>query len=506
MANTLANSVPRSTPHKGEAVSAILSKKEQSFDYFLAAISTLLILIAGLVWSENVAHWFLIPVGACGILAGVDVVRLFRGKLEFFDPRALVACLMYYGLVVAPVLHVGWDRYGVGYDFILHGDWRVWMGAMATLNVIGLVLFRFSMNFAYRHSEPPKKKWSIDYRIAAPLLLTAWLVSVGSQVYLLDEFGGIQGIINAYERNAEAFVGKGWILVLAWPLSVLSLIGFDALAVPKVGPRAPWIPRVTMIIVGLGVVHLFVLGWYGGRATTVWAIFWMIGILHYRYRKLQTGAIAAGTILLVAFMYFYGFYKEKGMVGLEVVRSPSMWFRPSGYGRDLPSLLLGDLARADVTAYELNCLFDSASDYDYRWGLTYAGAFTILIPRNFWPDRPEFKVEAGTELQHGKTGNVRSARVYGLTGEAMLNFGVIGAPVMMGLYGAALGWYRKKLNHFSFDDARTYLTPFFAIMFASAFIGDSDNVVFGALTEGAWVSALLFFLTKRISVRAASAH
>jgi hypothetical protein len=404
---------------------------------------------------------------------------------------------MYYGFVVAPLLHIGWGRYGVGYDLKLHDDWRVWLGAMAAFNALGLLLFRFFMNLLYRHSEDLKEKWTVEYRFAAPILVLACIISAGSQIYLLAQFGGVEGIISAYERNIEAFAGKGWILVFSWPLSVLCVIAFDILAIPKAGPRIRWLPQAIVVVAALGILHMLVMGWYGSRATTVWAIFWMAGILHYRYRKLRSVAVAIGTIFFISFMYFYGFYKEKGLAGFEVVQSPSMWFKPKGYGRDLPSMLLGDLARADVTAYELYCLLEPSSDYDYRWGLTYAGAITLLIPRNFWPDRPEYKVEAGTELQHGKTGVLRSSRVYGLTGEAMLNFGPVGVPLMMGLFGAVLGSYRRKLICLSHGDIRTYLAPFFAIMFASALVGDSDNVFFGFLTEGAWVSVLLLFLTKR---------
>ena len=103
-----------------------------------------------------------------------------------------------------------------------------------------------------------------------------------------------------------------------------------------------------------------------------------------------------------------------------------MWLEPGGYSRDLKYLLLGDLARADSNAFILHNLVKDPGDYDYRWGLTYAGGLAILIPTEIWHNRPYFKVDAGTEAQLGKTASRPSSRVYGLSGEALLNFGPLG--------------------------------------------------------------------------------
>ena len=196
-------------------------------------------------------------------------------------------------------------------------------------------------------------------------------------------------------------------------------------------------------------------------------------------------------------MYFYGFYKEQGRVGFEVLRSPSSWLDPQGYDRDLKGLLLGDLARADVDAYILYSIVTDSQSYDYRWGLTYAGAFAILIPKTLWPDRPEYKVEAGTEAIWGKTSQLRSSRQYGVNGEAMLNFGPGGVVPAFAVYGAILGWYRRKLSRLDRLDARVFLAPFIAILFVTGLVADSDNIVFTIVSEGSLIIACLFAASKR---------
>ena len=183
-----------------------------------------------------------------------------------------------------------------------------------------------------------------------------------------------------------------------------------------------------------------------------------------------------------------------------------MWMEPRGFERDLKGLFLGDLARADVAAFILHNLVRYPDDYDYRWGLTYAGALAIFIPRNIWPDRPNFKIDAGTEAQLGKITSLQSFRVYGLNGEAMLNFGPLSVVPMFAIYGALLGLYRRKLTSWDSSDARLFLAPLFAMWFGNALVSDSDNLVFGAVTQGFLVILAIVAASKRSSLTSMSAE
>jgi hypothetical protein len=448
-------------------------------------------------WSRAVAHWFLLPVCFCGILAGVDVVRWLRGRLDLFDPRTIIACLAFYGFFVTPLLHVIWDRFGVGYDLILFGDWRPWLGAMAGLTAVGLLAYRTAHNFVFRRANPSTIRWEIDRRRFYPVFAAVLALSVAGAAAYVWQLGGVLKEVEAFETNQAAFAGTGWLLVFAWPLAVLSFIAvvFAWTDPQKKGRRHLITGMLFLSAAGIG--HFILMGWHGSRSATVWALFWMAGIVHYRFQKLSPRLVAPGIIFVLAFMYFYGFYKEQGKAGFEVLQSPSMWLQPKGYQRDLKGLMLGDLARADSNAFILHNLEKDPGDYDYRWGSTYAGAFAILIPRKFWPDRPEFKVDAGTEAQLGKITPWRSARVYGLNGEAMLNFGPLGVPLMFAVYGGVLGWYRRKMKSWDAQDARIFLAPLLTILFVAGLVGDSDNIVFAAITEGTLVFAAVCLASKR---------
>jgi len=466
-------------------------------DYAIAIVCVTVLSLMFIAINRSVFHWFILPAMACGILAGVDIVRWLRGRLELFDPRTIIAGLAFYGFFIAPILHVIWDRFGVGDEMVVFGDWRPWLGGMAALNALGLLAYRLAHNQAFRRSAPSGTSWRINRKKFYPVFALALALSITGVVTYLWQLGGISGVVDAYEKNQEAFVGKGWLLVFAWPLAVLSFIIVVYLWTDRNGKDRYRLSTGMLLMSVAGIVHFALLGWYGSRCATVWALFWMAGIIHYRFRKLPAKMMAIGLIFLITFMYFYGFYKEQKRDSLEVLRSPSLWLEPGGYSRDLKYLLLGDLARADSNAFILHNLVKDPGDYDYRWGLTYAGGLAILIPTEIWRDRPYFKVDAGTEAQFGKAASWASSRVYGLSGEALLNFGPLGVICMFALFGAILGWYRKKLASWDPADARMYLAPFFALMFLVALISDSDNLVFAAVTQGALITTAIFLASDR---------
>jgi hypothetical protein len=495
--------VANTSPNVSYAARRDMSKSSElralnSRDYFLALAFVALITLLFLLWKEALWHWFLFPVLVCGVLTGVDVVRWLRGDMDLFDPKTIIACLAFYGFFVAPLLNVSWNTFGVG-DLLLWGDWRPWLGAMAALTAVGLVGFRTVHNLTFAHTAPSRMRREIQPQKFYPIFAFALTLSIAGVTTLLWQMRGIPGMVEAFENNQEAYVGKGWLLMLAWPLAALSFI-FIVFAwtdhQKKVRQRLST-GLLLLSVVGIG--HFLLLGWYGSRSATIWALFWMGGIVHYRFRKLPPKIVAIGVLFLIAFMYFYGFYKERGRVGFEVLQSPSNWIEPAGYQRDLKYLFLGDLARADSSASILHNLTKDPEDYNYRWGLTYAGAFTILVPKAMWPGRPEIRVEAGTEALWGKATSWRSSRLYGLGGEALLNFGPWGVVPIFGIYGGLLGWYRRKLASWDRLDARLFLAPLFTSLIVRALVYDSDNIFFFAVTQGMLVSAAVFLASKRVA-------
>jgi hypothetical protein len=446
--------------------------------------------------SRSVVHWFLIPLIACGTLCGVDIIRWVRGRLDLFDPKATIGFLSFYGCFVTPILHVVWDRFGVNNDLLLGGDWRVWLGAMAALNSVSFLAYRTFHNYVFNYTTRCTTIWKIDKKRFHFFFSLALVCSVAGVYAFFSRLDGIPGMMKSFEENLQAYTGKGWLLVFGWPLSVLSFIIIVYLWTNHELSRRPTSIGI-LLVCAFGMSQFVLMGWYGSRSATIWAMFWMAGIVHYRFDRLSRKVVAAGLVFLIAFMYFYGFYKDQGRIGFGVIESPSAWMQPTG-SRDIKLLLLDDLARADVNAYMLYNLIEFPNDYDYRWGLTYAGAPSFLVPRSLWPNRPNYKVDAGTEATLGKSSIYDSPRVYGLAGEALLNFGPWGVVPLFGIYGACLGWYRRKLTSWDISDARLFLAPLVTIMFVAAFISDSDNVLFLFVVDGSLITAAFLASIKKI--------
>jgi hypothetical protein len=455
--------------------------------------------------SPSIIHWFLFPLAVCGILSGVDVVRWVRGRLDLFDPKAILGFLTFYGCFIAPILHVVWDRYGVNDDLLLWGDWRTWLGAMAVLNATSLFTYRLAHNYAFNWTQRPSSMWKFDrkrFHLFFSLALGCSLLGVYA---FFSRLNGISGMVKSFEDNLQAYTGKGWLLVFAWPLSVLCFIVLVFLWTDReTSGRRPASIGI-LLVCSFGISQFVLMGWFGSRSATIWALFWMAGIIHYRIDRLSRKMVASGVIVLIAFMYFYGFYKEQGRAGFGVIDTPSTWLQPKGYQRDIKYLLLDDLARADVNAFMLYNLVKYPRDYRYRWGLTYAAAASFLVPRSIWPNRPNYKTDAGTEATLGKSSAYDSTRVYGLTGEAFLNFGPWGVLPMYALYGACLGWYRRKFTGWEASDARLFLAPLVTILFATAFVSDSDNVLFLFVVDGSLITAAFLASVRRVSLRTPAA-
>lgn len=469
-------------------------------DYAIAAALVGFICLL-LIWRSKAAmHWSLVPVAVCGVLTGVDVVRWLRGRLDLFDPQTLIACLAFHGFFVAPLLHVLWDMFGVG-DLVLFGDTRPWLGLMSCLNAAGLLVYRLTQKWSFGATRPSSTLWRINRNRSYPLFTLALALSAVGLSTFLWQLQGVSGLIEAYEDNQVAFVGKGWLLVFTWPFAVLSFIVLVFVLTDREKKVRRHLASGMLLLSAAGIGHFLLLGWYGSRVATVSALFWMAGIVHYRFRKLPAAMMAVGVIALLGFAYFYGFYKERGRIGLEVLRAPAMWLNPAGYQRDLKYLLLDDLARVDSNALILHNLIRDPKGYQYRWGQTYLGALTILIPRYFWADRPYFRVDAGTEALWGRSAQTNSNRLYGLGGEALLNFGPFAVVPIFALYGAMLGWYRRKLESWDGQDARLLLAPFFTSMLVEALVCDSDVLVFFAATQGALICFFVFAASDGVVLR-----
>lgn len=471
--------------------------KPDTLSIIISIYLCLIIVSIFLFSSDQFFHWFVIPVLFCGVLIGIDMVDWLRNRLDIFDPIGMVGLLGFHFFFLAPLLHVYWDY---GMSFVVEPpDWRIWVGGMSIINSIGIMIYRMTRRVAFNHFNKDKKQdfWKIDKRKFAILSGYGLLITGAMQIWVYVQHGGLLGYIISYTERDGSFEGQGWIFMISESFPIL-LIMVIAVFIRKSKHKKTWLLILTILIIFF-IARMFFGGLRGSRSNTIWALIWAAGIIHLWVRPFKKKQVFIGLVFIVLFVYVYGFYKSSGMevtnfiegadARSELTQDPS---------RSMEAVLLEDFARTNVQSFILYRLITPTRDYEYAWGRTYLGAMSLMIPRSIWPNRPTSKRKEGTEIQQGMStfnpDSYLSSRVYGLAGEAMLNFGYFAAPFFFLFLGVLVGKVRYWIVKLEQYDSRTLILPFFIIICFLLLVLDLDNFVFVLVKNGA-VPMLIIYLS-----------
>jgi hypothetical protein len=458
--------------------------------------------VAGLALSDPASfHWFLIPTVLCGALIGGDAIRWFRGKLDTFDPVGLMGLGGFFFFFLAPILHSAWDLWVS--DVAPPQDWREWLGRMAVWNALGLVAYRIARSSLRKRIHVPNVKWRLHYKRFVRNAVILLLVSLALQLWVYSEFDGLGGYIQSVEKNPEAFKGHGIVFVLSESFPMILLLLYAVWCKKRLGTPS-WL-QFWIVIPIVCLLLLFFGGMRGSRSHTIYGVFWAVGIFHIWLRPIPRKAILVGFTFGLVFAYMFGFYKSAGLEGLTAAADPNQrTLLEHETGRTLETLLLGDLGRSDVQAYVLYRV-SSYSGHSLAWGKTYVGAAGLLLPRGVFENRPPTKVKAGTELQYGvgkyDPQRFASARVYGLAGETMLNFGPLAIPLAFWLLGRFVRRVHRWKLLWADDDSRYLLAPLLVIICCVMLTADSDNVLVLTIQYFVLPFLLLRVSSSRVALR-----
>jgi hypothetical protein len=438
---------------------------------------------AAVVYTTGVLHWALIPIAACGILQGPLVVKWLRGAVDPFDPRCLIALLIFHNTFVAPLLHLSWDWYSS--TVIVPLDPWLWFGQLALLNAVSLLCMEAAYRFARSSGEV-----RVSYGLSRPRLMfglaAAALIAVAAQSYVLMLFGGLGGVIAAYEAGGQDLNGTGWVQMLAWPLFLVLLLAWIN---RQHRPKSVGQLTIVVVLACFAVGHFLWTGLVGSRSSTLAGLLLATSYCHVFVRKLTVRMLLALGMAALLFAFVYGFYKAGGRAGISDALSGNgnLAYAQRQTGRDLPVLLLADLARADIQMEVLQTMYEANQDYRLKFGSTYVGA-AVFIPRTIWPTRPYGTQEAYAELTHGSVsvgeGEKPGSRIFGLTGETMLNFGWLGVPVAHALFGLLIGFFSRTVSSLKPNDGRLLLVPLVTLLIVTIYSSDLVNVVYTSFRDG----------------------
>jgi len=446
-------------------------------------------------------HWFVFPVAACGVWTFREARRWAVGKVDLFDPKALLAVAGIHFFFLAPLLFVLRDGQ---MNYVANPpDWRPWLGYMAALNLVGIVCLEWAARAAYRRPRSMGQLPEIAPARLRAIFVVGTLVACLANAVVLSRVGGVAGIIAEKSQSTGAFGGLGSARIFGESLPLLALLSLTAL---RRSSRNNSRPVVYTLLLLAGIAQFAVAGFLGSRAAIVWPLFSAVGIIHYFWRRLGWRDVATFVVAALAFSYSYGFYKTLGGDVLGWIESGAgLRELEQQTGRNLDMLLIGDLSRTDIQAFLLYRLSDPESDYALYHGTTYLWDWTPLFPSWLWENKPESagKVAAGTDIQSGR-GSYRlalvhaSSRVYGLAGEAMLNFGPLAVAPVFALCGWLLGRWRRFRERVAPGDVRLALVPLVSSTFLLALYMDFDNVLeHVVLRSGAPLALILIGATRR---------
>ena len=455
------------------------------------------------VISPACAHWFIVPVTLCGILLVPDVRDWIVGRLDIFDPAGIIAVIGVHVFFLAPILHVYWDYW---MDFVVPPpDWRPWLGYMGVINIIGLLVYMVARRIGSEYlSQSRPRPWSLDQRRFGVVCGVSCLSSLVLQFLAYQRFGGIRGYAEAFEDGSDQFQGMGWIFMVSESFPILALMAYAVAAKRKPMLRG-WAP-ITVVLIAIALLQLLFGGLRGSRSNTVWSLFWASGIVHFWIRPLKRSFVVFAIIALLGFNYAYGLYKSYGLTALNVIAHPEQHSEMAAKcGRTFRAALLEDFGRSDVQAYMVYQLCEDNKTYTYKWGQTYLNAILLPIPAAFRPGLVG-KREAGTELQYGYyDGEWSTSRIYGLAGEAMLNFGPFSGVIPFALFGLVMARFRGFLKGISRTDPRWFIIPCLVNAMFVGLVSDLDNVIWHLVKLGA-VPFAVIVISSRLAPRAAAKH
>jgi len=463
-----------------------------------------------LLTSNQFLHWFIIPVTLSGILVGIDAVQWLRGRLNIFDPVGIIGLLSLHFFFLAPLLHISWDSWLYGMP---SQDWRPWLGGMAILNFLGLLVYRLSRSFRGKTTKFQLRKtvWRIDQRSFPFVLCFALTICAILQILVYQQYGGLIGYITAFadpNLKGEVGVGQGWIFMFSDSFPILAMMGFAEQARKHKKLRS-W-PVLIIVLVLFILLKVFFGGLRGSRSNIIWALFWAVGIIHLWIQKVTKTQIYIFMVVVVIFMYSYGFFKAGGLNGLQIAlqgQEARQEYAVKNH-RTLDVLILQDLGRSDLQAFMLYRLMDPDSDYEYAWGRTYLASVSILIPKPLrpWSEKLPNKSKEGTELQFGRNSYVPdvkvSSKVYGLAGETMLNFGPFVVPFAFIMLGISVRRVRYWVLTWEASDSRLLLLPMLINFCFAIIVSDSDNLLFFIVKNGCIPFAVILMSSnKKLSIK-----
>ncbi|WP_289132047.1 hypothetical protein [uncultured Spongiibacter sp.] len=431
------------------------------------------------------------------LLGSAILLVIYKKSIDYggsiFHPLPLISLVFVWSMVFSPVVSSA-----TGFYLSMPPkeiDFEEWNLKISFVYLFCLMLFFMGVFFGLKEDRQKtytRVRSKNFYRAGALLLVLSFF----SQVYIYQKMGGVVGYMTAWTHNKELFSGLGAFFMLSELFPILMAIVFFVFCKEKNVQKG--LLFLLLFFVIFFVAKIFFGGLRGSRSNTVWGLFWFAGIIHLYYRPLRWIHFLAGAVFVLVFMAGYSVYKTYGVDAL----SEGYSIEDTGRFSNSPTLEIaqGDFARTGVHAFVLHEYLEGNPGYELKFGQTYMSALFSLVPFIESPFGEYDKNAAGAELFYGDVFNPEltsyyNSRIYGLYGEALMNFGAIVAPLLFLFFG----YFSSKLDNYcrsiSSGDIRILLVPFFSNALVLFALSDLSNFFFFFVKNGVLIILFVFVLS-----------
>lgn len=442
----------------------------------------------------------IIPVNASSFL----LIHIYYLSIKYgstvFHPLPLVCLIFFLSFVFAPIISLGFDVYLLFAPRLI--DWNKWLVITSWLYFVGIFFFYLGSKLSFR-SEYNAQSINIDLNKKKLIVVSILflIITLVSQAYVFYKFGGFISYLTRWSESRDEFAGMGVWYMLAEPFPVILLL-FIILLIDKSRLNKN-IFNIVIIFSIFFALKLIFGGLRGSRSNTIWGIFWFAGIVHIYLFRLRKIHILAGVLFLATFMSVYTIYKTYGIdsfSGDYTIEDTNRF-----ENNPLIEIYLGDFSRGTINTYQISQIEDLSS-YEYKYGQTYISSIIKVIPPLKELYYGHSKNSAGAEIVSNikvspTQDDIHNSRVFGLYGEAILNFGIFIGLISFFIFGVIATTLDNLSRKYLSRNIYVLVIPFVSNIAFTLLLSDSDNLVFFAFKNGLIVLLYLYIVNKTCNTK-----
>jgi hypothetical protein len=399
-----------------------------------------------------------VPILLMTIVLSIYSWQVVRRADKFVVTAWFQIAYLWYSFLIIPVAHVYFDYLPFA---VRSYDVPSIFANLIVLNAIGLVFA--NLGFALvRDVRLP----TIEYDQNRLMMVSGGFVVVGVVAWVFALNPGMLYVDDAFHRDESIsvtlYIFSGAVPMLIVIASVAYFRNRPFMNVHK------W--SLFIILVILAVI---LGGMRGNRSSMIIIVSSGLIWIHLFLRPFTWRELAAIGISGFLFILAYGRYKYGGLGA--VLGTDPKGIEHANSMLDPLRIFLLDLGRAEVQAMVLDNFRQGHFVPRYN-GETYIRAFTQILFESWEPDwlRPKTVVGPLAQYVAGST-RFATSRIYGLTGEAILNFGYLAIPAVFFLYGLVHAFLLAALKRM--DGALVFLAPLSIMLPVVLLFVDLDNLV-----------------------------